>query len=75
MHIHLGGHLNFYEAHQRAHLEIVVTGALTLAALIEQLSLPRAEIAIATINGVAAEDDAVVMDADRIEFYPPVGGG
>jgi molybdopterin converting factor small subunit len=35
-----------------------------------------AEIAIATVNRVAvALENAQVSDGDRVELFPPVGGG
>ena len=49
---------------------------ITLLALAQQLGLPAAEIAIVVVNGRAvALETAVVTDSDKVEFYPPLGGG
>ncbi|MBI4787464.1 MAG: alpha/beta fold hydrolase [Chloroflexi bacterium] len=49
---------------------------IRLLQLLEQLRVPRAEVAIAAVNGTAvAIEDARVSDGDRVELFPPVGGG
>jgi len=49
---------------------------ITLLALAQQLGLPAAEIAIVAVNGRAcALETTVVTDCDKVEFYPPLGGG
>jgi len=74
--IHLGGHLNWYDPGKRAWLEQRREEPVTLLALAEQLGLPPAEIALVVVNGQAAELETVsVGDRDKVEFYPPLGGG
>jgi sulfur carrier protein ThiS len=76
MRIHLGGHLNWYDAQKRAWLVQRQSEPITLFALAQQLGLPAAEIAIVAVNGRAcALETTVVTDSDKVEFYPPLGGG
>jgi len=76
LHLHLGGHLNWYDPHKRARLEIRLAEPIALIELLRQLGVPPAEVAVVVLNGAAfALDDAVVSDADRVDIYPPLGGG
>jgi sulfur carrier protein ThiS len=74
--LHLGGHLSWYDARKRADLDIHLREPIALATLLDDLKIPAAEIAIVAVNGDAvALEKARVRDADRVELYPPVGGG
>ena len=87
MRIHLGGHLSWYDSDRRAWLELdprtILTagrmghaGRLTPAGVAEHLGLPRAEIALVAVNGRVVDPDAVPLaQDDKVEFYPPIGGG
>lgn len=76
MRLHLGGHLNWYEPQKRAWLELPLATPALLTALLTQLGVPPAEVAIVTVNGrLARLETATVEDADRVEVYPPIGGG
>lgn len=76
MRLHLGGHLNWYEPQKRARLELPLAAPVPLLALLEQLHVPPAEVAILTINGRLTQlEGAVVSDDDRVELYPAIGGG
>lgn len=76
MRVHLGGHLSWYDAQKRAWLELSQREPVLLLDLVSRLGLPVAEIAIAAVNGRAVElETTVVTDADKVEFYPPLGGG
>ncbi len=76
MHLHLSGHLNWYDLQKRARIEIHLPEPIRLIDLLEQLGVPPAEIAIVAVNGNAADlEDAFVSDADRVDLYPPIGGG
>jgi sulfur carrier protein ThiS len=76
MHLHLGGHLAWYDVQKRARLEIRLAEPIGLLALVQQLGVPPEEIAIAAVNGAAvALGEARVCDDDRVELFPPVGGG
>ena len=74
--MHLGGHLSWYDPQKRSRLEIRLAEPTPLLALLQQLGIPPAEIAVAAVNGaMASVEDAQVSDEDRLELLPPVGGG
>ncbi len=76
MRLHLGGHLSWYDSQKRSWLEIQLVEPIALSTLVKQLGLPIAEIAVAAVNSqLVAMDDAHVMDSDRVELFPPIGGG
>jgi sulfur carrier protein ThiS len=85
--VHLGGHLCWYDSDKRAWLELDprtipvgrrdgLSDLLTPADLAGRLGLPRAEIALVAVNGrIVDPDTAPLAPDDRVEFYPPIGGG
>jgi sulfur carrier protein ThiS len=74
--LHLGGHLAWYDSQRRSWLEVHVQEPTSLPALAARLSLPMAEIAVAAVNGTPVPlADVTVVDGDRLELYPPIGGG
>lgn len=76
MRLHLGGHLSWYDPQKRSWLELSVSEPAALIELVRQLNLPLEEIALTVVNGHAVLlDEARVSDADRVELYPPIGGG
>jgi sulfur carrier protein ThiS len=76
MKVHLGGSLSFYDEQKRSNLEISVRESISLKTLLRQLAIPRAEVAIISINGeFFGGEDILVGDKDTILLYPPVGGG
>lgn len=77
MQITLGGHLDFYDEHKRSCFDMPLAGPIPLSDLIEQLNLPRGEIAICVLNGTAVPsfDGVLVSDEDKLALYPYVGGG
>lgn len=76
MKIHLGGHLNFYDAQKRTWLELHPREPLRLEELRDLLGLPNGEIMLTAVNGTVVESpDTLVSDDDRVEFYSPIGGG
>lgn len=76
MHLHLGGHLNWYDPHKRARQELYLDGATRLTELLDRLQVPQGEIALTVVNGHLVElGQAVVLDGDCVELYPPIGGG
>jgi sulfur carrier protein ThiS len=48
-----------------------------LSDVLRTLGVPLEEIAVGAVNGSAifSFDDVRVRDQDRVELYPPVGGG
>ncbi len=76
MRLHLGGHLAWYESQKRSRVEISVPRSTLLIDVLRELVIPPGEIAIAVVNGAAVDlQTARVSDADRVELFPPVGGG
>ncbi len=77
MRVHLGGHLSWYDAGQRAWLDLAeLDRPATPLALLRLLGVPPAEVVIVRINGRPAElDDTPLAPGDLVEYYPPVGGG
>ena len=76
MRIHLGGHLSWYDPQKRPWLEITVYELIPLKTLVAQLGIPPGEISLTTINDQQVTlDEGQASNADRIAFYPPLGGG
>ena len=76
MRLHLGGHLAWYDPQKRTDVELDLSEPIPLIQLLDQLGVPRAEVAIAAVNGTAVTiEDARVSDSDRVALFPPVGGG
>jgi len=76
MRLHLGGHLSWYDPQKRSWLELHLSEPTSLVELVRQLGLPEGEIAVVAVNRSAISlDEAVVSDDDRVELYPPLGGG
>lgn len=76
MEVHLGGHLGFYDRDKRSRFEVHLDAETTLLELIRELGIPEAEIALAAVNRtVVSLRETRVGDADRLDLYPPMGGG
>ena len=76
MRLHLGGHLSWYDPQKRSWLELSLSEPTALIELVRQLKLPPEEIALIVVNGHAVSpEEARVSDGDRVELYPPIGGG
>jgi sulfur carrier protein ThiS len=76
MQLHLGGHLSWYDANKRAWLNVPLPEPMPLMDLVSVMGLPQGEIAIAVVNGrTVTLTEAQVEDGDRVELYPPIGGG
>ncbi len=76
MRLHLGGHLAWYDPQKRSWLELHLAGPAFLIELVRQLELPLGEIAVVAVNGRAVSlEEAIVSNGDRVELYPPLGGG
>jgi sulfur carrier protein ThiS len=74
--IYLGGHLNYYQPDKNTRLSVALEQNIALVALLQQIGIPAAEVAFATLNGNLVELLlARVSPGDRIELYPPMGGG
>jgi sulfur carrier protein ThiS len=76
MRLHLGGHLSWYDPQKRSWLELHLSEPISLVELVRQLGLPAGEIAVVAVNHRAISlEEAIVSDGDRVELYPPLGGG
>jgi sulfur carrier protein ThiS len=76
MRVHLGGLLNFFDPQKRTDFEVPLEKETLLADVILKLCLPMGEIAIASVNGeMALPLETVVRNSDKLDLYPPVGGG
>ena len=76
MRLHLGGHLNYYDAQQRHMLQIELVGNERLENILAGLGIPIGEIFLVSINGeVIALEDAWSQPDDYVQVYPPMGGG
>jgi sulfur carrier protein ThiS len=74
--VYLGGHLNFYQPEKRNRVSLSVNGRIRLLDMLKQLGIPAEEVAFASVNGEMAElNSALVSPGDRVELYPPMGGG
>lgn len=74
--IHLGGHLNFFDPEKRNEIRLPIAGEMELSGVLELISLPLAEIAFISKNGEHVDlENTMVLPGDRIDFYPPMGGG
>jgi sulfur carrier protein ThiS len=76
MRLHLGGHLNWYDPQKRSWLMIQLAEPMLLVELLDRLQVPPGEVALTMVNGrLVSLEDVRVSDGDRVELYPPIGGG
>ena len=47
----------------------------TIEALLDQLKIPREQPKIIFLNGLHAEETAVLKEGDRLGVFPPLAGG
>ena len=74
--LYLGSNLSWYDRQKRAHLEITLVEKISLNALLMQLKIPRAEVAIVSVNDeMITDDDVILCDSDAVRLFPPIGGG
>ena len=52
-----------------------VAAGTTVAALIENLGIPRSDVKLVFVNGRKADAETVLTGGDRVGLFPPVGGG
>lgn len=76
MKLHLGGHLTWYLPDKNPDLEVSVETPTRLADILTGLGIPAGEVVLVVLNGELADlSSANVTDKDRVELYPPIGGG
>ena len=47
----------------------------TAGDLTRALGIPAGEVAIIFVNGMHAAESAVLLDGDRVDLFPQIGGG
>ena len=47
----------------------------TLTDLVDHLKLPREQVKVIFVNGIAVPQDHVIQPGDEIGIFSPVGGG
>ncbi len=56
--------------------ELAVEEGTTLAQLVDQmLAIPQGRVALAAVNGQRGNEDYVLQAQDRVDLFPPIGGG
>jgi molybdopterin converting factor small subunit len=50
-------------------------GGETVADVAARLNIPRDEVKLIMIDGVGSNWDSTLEGAERLAFFPPVGGG
>ncbi len=76
MKLHLGGHLTYFPPQRMADLDISLEQPTPLRDILAELNVPAGEVVLVVLNGELAElDTCQVTDQDRVELYPPIGGG
>ncbi len=74
--LHLGGHLSYYDVQKRNLIDLELTAPTQLRDVLTQLGIPVGEIFLVVVNGeVIPLDEACIEPDDRIEIFPPMGGG
>lgn len=76
MSLHLGGYLNQYDAQKRKDIDLELTSPRLLKDVLAQLGIPFGEIFLVVVNSeLVPLDEAWAKPGDRIEIFPPMGGG
>ena len=74
--MHCAGHLSFYTPGKKSRFQIPIQPGSTLIDVIKQTGVPIAEVVLAAINDEAVDiDTAIVQLGDKVDLYPPMGGG
>ena len=61
---------------KHSELELEIPARIPLAELLQRLNVPAGEVALVVINGEQVElKDAYISDQDRVQLFPPIGGG
>lgn len=72
--VHPHGELTSYFGRVTKVLVPVAPG-MTIAALLEQLSVPAKEVWVVALNGETVKPDATLNGGDSVELFSPVAGG
>jgi molybdopterin synthase sulfur carrier subunit len=55
--------------------EYPIKTGITIARLLEDISIPAAEAKLIFVNGIKAQLATVLQGGERVGVFPPVGGG
>jgi len=55
--------------------DMTLNEACTVGWVIDHLQIPRKELGVVFLNGLAANMDGVLKDGDTLSVFPMVGGG
>jgi len=76
MSLYLGGHLSYFDAQNRSHIDLEIDAPTRLVDILTQLGIPFGEIFLVIVNReIMPLEDAKVEPGDKIEVFPPMGGG
>jgi len=57
-------------------MPILIPSDTTLAELLEHiLQIPAEEVAIHMVNGIKSDMERILVEGDKVAFWPPVAGG
>ena len=56
-------------------LAIALDDKARLGDLLEELKIPRDEIAVVMVNGRQEKESYLLQDGDRVGIFSPIGGG
>jgi len=72
----LGGYLSSYDAQRRSRLQLNLEQSMLLSELLLQLDIPVSEVDLVAVNGEQTNlAEAWIAPGDKVELYPPMGGG
>jgi len=75
MKLHSGGYLTFYMPGQKKSIEVCLSTSKPLIELLQELQIPLAEVELVAINGVLADINAAITDADEVNIFSSINGG
>lgn len=73
--VRLEGHLERFRPDGQRQFTVPLAQRATVRDLIEASGVPWAEVGVAAVNGVHADDGQVLADGDRVILLAPIQGG
>jgi sulfur carrier protein ThiS len=74
--LHLGGHLSYFDVQNRTHIDLKLETPTRLVDILTQLGIPFGEIYLVIVNDeVISLQEANINPGDKVEVFPPMGGG
>lgn len=76
MSLYLGGHLSYFDVQNRKKIDLELETPTRLVDILTQLGIPCGEIYLVIVNGeIITLAEANIIAGDKVEVYPPMGGG